>query len=102
MTDHPPAPARQFGIAVAQPLTLVPGVIGDAGAQASWRFVDFCTANIRNPNTRRACLIPWIGWNSPRSVVKRRRNSTRAKAATRWRGRGGCAAEVHSTHRCTP
>jgi hypothetical protein len=25
-----------------------------AGDQASWRYVDFFTSNIRNPNTRRA------------------------------------------------
>jgi site-specific recombinase XerD len=33
---------------------LVPALIAAAGDQASWRYVDFFTANIRNPNTRRA------------------------------------------------
>jgi site-specific recombinase XerD len=33
---------------------LVPSVISDAGEQAAWRYIDFFTANIRNPNTRRA------------------------------------------------
>jgi site-specific recombinase XerD len=33
---------------------LVPALIADAGEQAAWRYIDFFTANIRNPNTRRA------------------------------------------------
>src|SRR5271155_2415161 len=33
---------------------LVPVLIADAGDQAAWRYVEFFTANIRNPNTRRA------------------------------------------------
>jgi site-specific recombinase XerD len=35
---------------------LVPVLIADAGDAAGWRFIDFFTANIRNPNTRRAYL----------------------------------------------
>src|SRR6202140_1430699 len=33
---------------------LVPALIADAGDAAGWRYVEFFTANIRNPNTRRA------------------------------------------------
>ena len=33
---------------------LVPALIADAGDQAAWRYLEFFTANIRNPNTRRA------------------------------------------------
>src|SRR5277367_1121497 len=33
---------------------LIPALIADAGDQASWRYIDFFTSNIRNPNTRRA------------------------------------------------
>ena len=33
---------------------LVPALMADLGEQASWRYVEFFTANIRNPNTRRA------------------------------------------------
>ena len=33
---------------------LVPALIADLGEKASWRYVEFFTANIRNPNTRRA------------------------------------------------
>src|SRR5271169_233388 len=34
--------------------TLVPALIADAGDAAGWRYVEFFTANVRNPNTRRA------------------------------------------------
>jgi site-specific recombinase XerD len=33
---------------------LLPAIVADAGDQAVWRYIDFFTANIRNPNTRRA------------------------------------------------
>jgi site-specific recombinase XerD len=33
---------------------LIPNLIAAAGDTASWRYVDFFTSNIRNPNTRRA------------------------------------------------
>jgi len=33
---------------------LVPALIAAAGEQAGWRYVEFFTANIRNPHTRRA------------------------------------------------
>lgn len=33
---------------------LIPAPIAAAGDQAAWRYLDFFTANIRNPNTRRA------------------------------------------------
>jgi hypothetical protein len=33
---------------------LVPALIADAGEKAVWRYIEFFTANIRNPNTRRA------------------------------------------------
>ena len=35
---------------------LVPVLIADAGDAAGWRYVEFFTANIRNPNTRRAVI----------------------------------------------
>jgi hypothetical protein len=35
-------------------LCLVPGLIAAAGDAAGWRYVEFFTANICNPNTRRA------------------------------------------------
>ena len=33
---------------------MVPALIADAGEPAAWRYIEFFTANIRNPNTRRA------------------------------------------------
>jgi site-specific recombinase XerD len=33
---------------------IVPALIADLGDPAAWRYVEFFTANIRNPNTRRA------------------------------------------------
>jgi site-specific recombinase XerD len=38
----------------AHPINVVPAVVGDAGERASWRYVEFFTANINNPHTRRA------------------------------------------------
>jgi hypothetical protein len=33
---------------------VVPALIAGVGNDASWRYVEFFTANIRNPHTRRA------------------------------------------------
>src|ERR1700733_9631022 len=33
---------------------IVPALIADLGEEAAWRYVEFFTANVRNPNTRRA------------------------------------------------
>jgi site-specific recombinase XerD len=38
----------------ASPADLVPTLIAAAGEEAAWRYIDFFTSNIRNPNTRRA------------------------------------------------
>jgi hypothetical protein len=35
---------------------VVPALVADLGDEAAWRYVEFFTANIRNPNTRRAYL----------------------------------------------
>ncbi len=65
-SDEPAAGPGQ-ALAVIEPTTvgrpadaclmLVPRLIADAGEQASLRFLDFFTANIRNPNTRAACAV---------------------------------------------
>ena len=44
-SDSPPTSARRH---------VVPALIADLGEEAAWRYVEFFTANIRNPNTRRA------------------------------------------------
>jgi hypothetical protein len=59
-TDQPAQlPAIIRPAAVTSPIdayaaTLVPALIAAAGDAAGWRYVEFFTANIRNPNTRRA------------------------------------------------
>jgi len=56
MTDpEPNLPPPQSGALTPLPAAeLIPTLIAAAGEQAAWRYVDFFTANIRNPNTRRA------------------------------------------------
>src|SRR5271167_1130470 len=50
-----PEPVR---VATTRPTgALVPQLIADAGENASLRFLDFFTANIRNPNTRAAYAV---------------------------------------------
>ena len=38
----------------APSLAVVPAVVASLGDAASWRYLEFFTASIRNPNTRRA------------------------------------------------
>ncbi len=56
MADEPNLPSKlePGALVPASPVDLVPALIADAGEAASWRYIDFFTANIRNPNTRRA------------------------------------------------
>ena len=49
-----PAKLEPGALVPASPAELVPALIADAGDHAAWRYIDFFTANIRNPNTRRA------------------------------------------------
>src|ERR1700678_4520560 len=58
-TDQPnqlPAiiPPAALATTTEPDLRLVPALIAYAGDAAGWRYVEFFTANIRNPNTRRA------------------------------------------------
>jgi site-specific recombinase XerD len=56
-TDNLPAiiPSPSAGGLTPLPAAhLIPPLIAAAGDDASWRYVDFFTSNIRNPNTRRA------------------------------------------------
>ena len=51
---------------------LVPRLIADAGENASLRFLDFFTANIRNPNTRAAYAVAtraFFAWLDTRGVT---------------------------------
>jgi Phage integrase, N-terminal SAM-like domain len=51
-----PATITEAGITTSDAHTtlVVPALIADIGDDASWRYVEFFTANIRNPHTRRA------------------------------------------------
>jgi site-specific recombinase XerD len=51
---------------------LVPALITDAGDPAAWRYVEFFTANIRNPNTRRAyarACTSFFAWCDERGLT---------------------------------
>ena len=66
MTDLVPVSDRPMVLSVGGS-PLVPVLVADLGEQAAWRYVEFFTANIRNPNTRRAyaraCgrFLAWCG-----------------------------------------
>jgi site-specific recombinase XerD len=50
----------------------VPALIADLGEEAAWRYVEFFTANIRNPNTRRAyarACNRFFGWCEDRGLM---------------------------------
>ena len=70
----------------------IPAIIADAGEGAARRFVEFFTANIRNPNTRRAYaravaqFLRWCearGFTAPGHRAHRRRRLRRGAAAAR-------------------
>ena len=83
-----------------------PALIGAVGERASYRFLEFFTANIRNPNTRRAyarVAVEFFDWLAARGVERSRRskacmsppisNSCRRRAPRRPRNCvGGVAA----------
>src|SRR3954452_1772454 len=50
---------------------VVPATVADAGEQATYRFFEFFTANIRNPNTRRAyhrAALAFFAWTQERGL----------------------------------
>src|ERR1700749_1094702 len=51
---------------------IVPALIADLGDPAAWRYVEFFTANIRNPNTRRAyarACVSFFAWCDERGLT---------------------------------
>jgi Phage integrase, N-terminal SAM-like domain len=51
---------------------VVPALIADLGDQAAWRYVEFFSVNIRNPNTRRAyarACSQFFGWCEQRCLT---------------------------------
>jgi site-specific recombinase XerD len=76
MNDQLPA-ELQSGAAMASVsddtlYKVVPAIIAALGDQASWRYVEFFAANIRNPNTRRAyarACSRFFGWCEDRGLT---------------------------------
>ncbi len=68
------APEEPTALAVIDPPTatmVVPAMVADLGEAAALRFIDFFTANIRNPNTRAAYAIAvrgFFGWLEARGI----------------------------------
>lgn len=59
-------------IATAPERHLIPSLIAAAGEQAAWRYIDFFTANIRNPHTRRAyarACTQFFAWCEERGLT---------------------------------
>lgn len=54
MTDQLPVLVQPNALTPLPGNHIIPVLIADAGEAAAWRYVDFFTSNIRNPNTRRA------------------------------------------------
>jgi site-specific recombinase XerD len=54
MSGQLPAVFRPGALVAPADTYSVPALIADAGEQAGWRYVEFFTANINNPHTRRA------------------------------------------------
>jgi hypothetical protein len=52
--DQLPAVVSPTALATPTDTYIVPALIANLGDQAGWRYVEFFTANIRNPHTRRA------------------------------------------------
>jgi len=51
---------------------VVPVLIAQQGEQAAWRYIEFFTANIRNPNTRRAyarACSRFLAWGEQRCLT---------------------------------
>src|SRR4051795_3560163 len=64
---EPTTPAR-----IAAPQVVVPATVADAGDGAAHRFFEFFTANIRNPNTRRAyhrAALAFFAWTHTRRLT---------------------------------
>jgi hypothetical protein len=54
MTDQFPAIIPPGALTTSADTYIVPALIAELGEQASWRYVEFFTANINNDHTRRA------------------------------------------------
>ena len=69
-SDLVPIPERQLGRAGFPSL---PAIIGREGESAAWRFIEFFTANIRNPNTRAAyakAVTQFFAWCEKHRITR--------------------------------
>ena len=72
MTDQLPAVIPSGALTPLTDAHLVPALIADLGEPAAWRYVEFFTANIRNPNTRRAYVracVTFFTWCEARGLT---------------------------------
>ena len=88
MSEQLPAVVQSGALAVSADTYIVPAIVAILGDQASWRYVEFFAANIRNANTP-SCLC--AGVQSVFRLVRRSRPDTHNHPAIR-RGRMDRAA----------
>ena len=72
MTDQLPTLIPPGALTALPDGKLIPRLIAEAGEHAAWRYVDFFTANIRNPNTRRAyarACVRFFAWCEDRGLT---------------------------------
>ena len=72
MTAQLPAIIPPGALAPPSETHLVPLLIANEGEKAGWRYVEFFTANIRNPHTRRAyarACTRFFGWCDDRGLT---------------------------------
>ena len=70
--DQLPVIIPPGGLTTTNDTYVVPVIIARAGDQAGWRYVEFFTANIRNPNTRRAyarACAEFFAWCEDRQLA---------------------------------
>ena len=70
--DQLPATIQPGALMTSVDGHLVPALIADAGESAAWRYIEFFTANIRNPNTRRAyarACQQFFAWGEDRGLT---------------------------------
>ena len=72
MTDQLPAVFQTGALIAPADTYIAPVLIANEGAAAGWRYVEFFTANINNPHTRRAyarACARFFAWCEQRGVT---------------------------------
>ena len=70
--DQLPAVVDPTALATPTDTYVVPAVIADLGEEAAWRYIEFFSANIRNPHTRRAYVracSQFLAWCDERGLT---------------------------------